>query len=321
LGVALLVPPPLDVEVAGLRRAVGDRARLRIPPHVTLVPPVNVREDRLGDVLAVLRGAAATTAPLALTLGPPATFLPATPVLHLGVGGEPPEFERLLALRAAVSSGPLDRPVTRPFVPHVTLADGAEPDRIAAAVRAFADFVVDVTFERVHLLEEGEGRVWHSVADVAFGPPAVVGRGGIELELTTSDQLDPEAAAFTERAWREATDEWADTAPGGGGGTGLAVTGRRGSVVVGTAEGRLDGGVATLRRLVVVRDERGTGIGTQLLAAFESAAAERGCRRARAIAPAGGREAGFLRSRGWVEELPLPDWEAGRDFLRLARRL
>lgn len=312
LGVALLVPPPLDVEVEGLRRAVGDRARGRIPPHLTLVPPVNVREDRLGDTLAVLRRAVTTTTPLTLTLGPPATFLPATPVLHLQVGGQPGAVERLLALRAAALSEPLERGITRPFVPHVTLADEAEPERIAAAVRALADFVVDVTFERVHLLEEGAGRVWRPVADVAFRPPAVVGRGGLEFALTTSEHLDPEAARFMEREWQ---------AEYGEAGMAITITARRDGAVAGVAEGLLEDDTVTLSRLVVTAAERGTGVGTQLLAAFESAAAERGCRQARAITPAGSRAEAFLRSRGWIEELSLPDWKAGRDFLRLARGL
>ena len=41
--VALLLPEPLDVEVDALRRACGDPMLERVRPHVTLVPPVNVR--------------------------------------------------------------------------------------------------------------------------------------------------------------------------------------------------------------------------------------------------------------------------------------
>lgn len=37
LGVVLLIPPPIATEVDGLRRALGDGARPRIAPHVTLV--------------------------------------------------------------------------------------------------------------------------------------------------------------------------------------------------------------------------------------------------------------------------------------------
>src|SRR5687768_11841471 len=89
LGVALLVPPPARDEVDGLRRALGDPALPRIPAHLTLVPPVNVREEAVPDALHVLRDAAADTpASLRLTLGPPGTFLPDNPVLYLRVGGD-----------------------------------------------------------------------------------------------------------------------------------------------------------------------------------------------------------------------------------------
>ena len=43
LGVALLIPPPFDREVDGLRRALDDGSLGRIPAHLTLVPPVNVK--------------------------------------------------------------------------------------------------------------------------------------------------------------------------------------------------------------------------------------------------------------------------------------
>ena len=56
---ALLVPEPVAAEVDGLRRALGDGSLGRIPPHLTLVPPVNVAEDDVPKALSVLRQAAA----------------------------------------------------------------------------------------------------------------------------------------------------------------------------------------------------------------------------------------------------------------------
>jgi 2'-5' RNA ligase len=165
LGVVLLVPEPVATEVDGLRRALGDGALGRIPAHLTLVPPVNVGQDALIDAVSALRAAADTTRPLNLRLGPAVTFDPVNPVVYLAVGGE---VEALAALRDRVFVPPLERPLTHPFVPHVTVADEMDPARIPAAVEALADFVVDVRIEGVHLLEEGRDRTWRPVADAVF---------------------------------------------------------------------------------------------------------------------------------------------------------
>ena len=251
---ALLVPPPLAAEVDGLRRALGDGALGRIPAHLTLVPPVNVREERLGEALAVLRTAAAATRPFTVTLGPVATFLPDNPTVHLVVRGD----KAIRALRDRVFVDPLARPLTWPFVPHVTLADGAEPARATAALTALADYGVEVTFARVHLLREGPGRLWAPIADAALAPPSVVGRGGLPVELTVSDRLDPEAAALR------------PTAP-------LVVTARVDGRVAGYAEGTCDGCTPLLSALVVDDDHSHLDIGRHLVAAFRAEAATRGC--------------------------------------------
>lgn len=165
LGVALLVPPPVATEIDGLRRALGDGALGRIPAHLTLVPPVNVPADGLPGALELLRAAAKATRPLNLRLGPAATFDPVTPVVYLAVGGD---VEALRALRDRVFVPPLERPLTHPFVPHVTVADDMDPDRIPAAVEALADYVADMHIDALHLLEEGRGRIWRPIADAPF---------------------------------------------------------------------------------------------------------------------------------------------------------
>src|SRR5436853_5539557 len=182
-GVALLVPAPQSHEVDGLRRALGDPVLGRVPAHLTLVPPVNVAERDIGDALQLLSAAGAATRPFSLRLGPPATFWPDAPVVYLPAGGD---VAALGELRGVVFRAPLARPLTWPFVPHVTLADEAAPGRIEAAVAALGSYRIEVRFERVHLLQEGQGRVWTVAADVAFRKPAVVGRGSLPLELTVS---------------------------------------------------------------------------------------------------------------------------------------
>ncbi len=318
LGVALLLPPPFDREVDALRRACDDGALGRIPSHLTLVPPVNVREDAITDALRVLREAASSVEPLTLQLGPPATFLPNSPTLFLRVSG--PGEEQLGKLRDRVFIPPLERPLTWPFVPHVTLADDMAPARIAAAVEALAGYRALVRFERVHLLEESKtasGRVWDPIADAAFARAAVVGRGGIELELTVSERPDEAVAAFAQREWdayrvevlgRDARDEEP-----------FAIVARRGGHIAGVAEGWTQGGVAYLRELIVAAELRSQGVGSKLLAAFESLAAERDCRRL-AVRTYRNQAYGFYVSRGWVDEAAW-DWKHGREMVQLRRDL
>jgi 2'-5' RNA ligase len=180
--------------VDALRAALGDPALGRIPAHLTLVPPVNVREDRLDDAFRVVRSAAKEAAgPLDLTLGPVTTFLPANPVAYLAVGGD---LDGLVALRDGVFREPLDRPLTWPFVPHVTVADDAPVDRIEAAVVALAPYRADVVLDHVHVLEEGPGRVWTAIADARLGSPPPPGHGGLPVDIEVSAAPPPDAAAL-----------------------------------------------------------------------------------------------------------------------------
>ena len=189
LGVALLLDPPWSLEVQGLRRALGDSSLGSVPPHLTLVPPINVRSSDLGSALDIVRRAAAAQAgPFSLQLGPVATFVPTNPVVYLAVGGA--GMGSLRALREAVLAGPLLRPDRWPWVPHVTLADQAPYEQAEAALVALRHYESDVTLDRVVIMEERERR-WHPLTDACFGPPAVVGRGGLELEITEGRLLAP----------------------------------------------------------------------------------------------------------------------------------
>ncbi len=270
----LLVPAPFDREIDGLRRACGETALDRVPPHLTLVPPVNVREDALADALRVVREAAAACRPLHLVLGPPTTFLPTTPTLHLAVGGGDEQVAALHRLRSAVFRPPLERRVDLPFVPHVTLVDDARPERIPQTIAALDAYRIAVVFDRVHVLqEERHGdphRRWMPIADAPMARPAVVGRGGLPVELTVSTMADPEALDLARRA--EGDDDGSATpASPPSAGRPVVVTARRDGRVVGVARGWTDGEHTQLGRVVVHPDHRGEGIGRHLRAAFDHA--------------------------------------------------
>jgi 2'-5' RNA ligase len=247
-----------------------------VPSHLTLVPPVNVRREDVPAALRVVREAAAATRPFRLRLGPPATFLPATPTLHLAVGGRGDATQVLRRLRDLCFRPPLERPLTFAFVPHVTLADDMVAERIAASLGALSGYVVEATFDRVHVLHEqrhGDAhRRWVPVADAPFAPAVVVGRGGVELDLAVTRLLDPEAAAFEGAAWPEDEPQRpSSTTPAGA--TSVVVTARRRGRVVGVARGWADHDHVELRSILVGPDERGQGIARHLMAAFRHAAA------------------------------------------------
>jgi len=190
-------------------------------------------------------------------------------------------------------------------------------------VAALADVRYDVPVDRVTLLREqrdDEGtRVWRPIADAGLAERAVVGRGGLELELAAGPGLDAEARAWRDDAW--ATYTVAEYGPDAPEDDPVAVTARREGRVVGVAEGHVRGPVAYLANLIVGADVRGEGVGGHLLAAFAAEARARGADELTLRTIEGGPAHRFYRDRGFVPAFPLPSWRHGRDFVQLRRDL
>jgi 2'-5' RNA ligase len=297
LGVALLLDPPAASEVDGLRRALGDTALGAVPPHVTLVPPVNVRAEDLGEALRVLRDAASDqSGPIAVELGPVTTFMPASPVVYLAVGG--PDLDRLARLRQAVVAGPMLRPDHWPWVPHVTLTDDAPAERIEAALAALFSYTSTAVFDRVVLLEEREHR-WLPLADACLGRPTVVARGGLELEIIEGRVLGPEAVAMAEGE-DAAFIAALDSVPAA---SSIVLTGRRQGEVVGVATAWHDGEVGGTVEVYVLVQERARrqGVGRALLRALHASVQRHGWtgEGARGYGP----EGFFTSASPWIREI------------------
>lgn len=321
---ALLVPPPAAVEVEGLRRACGDANRDKVAAHATLIPPINVREDDVPEALAVVREVAASTPPLLLDLGPPTTFPDdhARTVLYLAVGG--PDLARLHELQAALLAGPFERPSQHEsFIPHVTISISLPTERVDAAIAALVDFRVEVTFDRLTALEnvrdeDADRHVWRPLADAVLAGRSVVGRGGLELELTVSGSVDPEVSAWSEPAWEIA--DLADLGAVGEEST-IVVTARRDGRAVGLLEGWQWADLAYVSDLIVAEDVRGEGIGRHLLARFEAEARSRGCTSLALRAVAGAPAEAVYRHLGWEAESVQRRWVHGKDFIQFRRWL
>ena len=266
----------------GLRRALGDGSLQRIAPHLPLVPPVNVRAGALDEAVAVLRAAASDQGgTLELDLGPAGTFLPLNPVVFLDVNG--PGLADLARLHRAVRAGPLLREERWPWKPHVTLCDEAPVERAVAAAAALSEYRAALSFDRVVLLQETERR-WLPVADACLGRAAVVGRGGLELEITAGRLLGPDARAMLERQDEALGVVGALPAAGQPGavqsdGPGQVVlTGRRDGAVVGVAVSWAEPGPGGRVHVLVLVDaaSRRQGAGRALLLALEAGLRHRG---------------------------------------------
>jgi 2'-5' RNA ligase/GNAT superfamily N-acetyltransferase len=314
VGVVLLLPAPVGEAVDVLRRALGADDVDRLPSHLTLVPPVNVRDDEMDSALDLLRDAAERTMPFPLALGPARTFLPTNPVLFLEVGGDVAPVDKL---RDKIFRAPLERNLTWPFHPHVTLLDNGDEAKIRAAVDALADVRYRCVVDRVHLLRESndEGvRSWHPIAEAVFGGGSVVGRGGLELDLDVTEAVPIDARRWADAAWAAHGSPWPKRP--------LAVTARRDGRIVGLADGDTrPNGEAYLAHLIVSPDVRGEGVGAHLVAAFSSAAADRGATFVSLRTEDGGPTLPFYDRLGFEHWYDLPRWRNDRDHVQLRRLL
>jgi len=319
LTVALVITGPVADEVNGMRRALGAKALGRIAPHVTLVPPVNVHEEDLEEVLSHVRCQAARNGPMAVELGPPATFWPRTPVLYLELCGD---LEGLGELQRSLVCGPLAPPpgrVERDFVPHVTLDQRIDPRRLPHALAALADYRSSYCFERVTILEQDADHRWLPMADTALGRPLLVGRGSLDLELCVVEQPDPVVMAWAEGEW--AAYSRAFYGPAVHAFERFAVVARTKGTLVGYAEGDIRGTALKLGRLIVGPQWRGQGIASQLLRAVERFGLEHGCDCVRLETLAGERAAELYEDRGFKVIARLANWRDGHDFVLMERAL
>lgn len=290
LAVVLLVPGPWDREIDGVRRALGHAARGRVAPHITLVPPVNVAEEALGDALAVMRSAAHREGPVELVIGPARTFAPVSPVVYLAVAGDVAAVRRL---RDGVFVPPLARRVDHAFVPHVTVAEDLPEHATAEAVTLLAHYRVRCRVDRVHLMAERRDhdgvRRWRPLADADLEPVGTWGRGGLQVEVSWSQAVDPVALALL-----------ADPPPPvPGGAEGLTATVRDHAQPVAVAHGWRWRQVGRLEVLVVAPERRGEGLGGRLVAAWVDRARAKGVRWVEAR-DADAEVTELLRSRGFV---------------------
>jgi len=128
-GVIVPVPDNLSLLADRVRRPYDPNFRL-IGPHVTVLPPRPLSLTRR-QVLEAVKRVAERTPPFHLRLGKVKTFRPVTPVVFVGFRRGADDLERL---HRRLSRAPLRGPESFPYVPHLTLAQDLDDDRLRKAL-------------------------------------------------------------------------------------------------------------------------------------------------------------------------------------------
>ncbi|MGB3411451.1 MAG: GNAT family N-acetyltransferase [Microthrixaceae bacterium] len=204
--VALIPQSGLSGKIRAVASLFGQPRRERIPPHVTVVPPINLSEDDLVEARAILRRVASETKPFQLGFSSLASFAPSAATVHLAVADE---GGHLAHIRDQIRSGPLSREDPREFSPHITLVTSASDEQIQAALMVSqahtgaAGPLGTWDVDRIFMLEQirsEAGTSWQILAEEPFARAAVVGRGGIELNLRSVGHLEPASARLLEQS-------------------------------------------------------------------------------------------------------------------------
>lgn len=135
IGVAIALPEPHASELAQWRASTGDPLAQQVPTHITLLPPVEVSQEHLPQVVTHLQQVQAD--PFRIELHGTGSFRPISPVVFIalseGIGG-------CELLQQQIHAGPLDIPLAFPFHPHVTVGQAVpetELDRVFHELAAY----------------------------------------------------------------------------------------------------------------------------------------------------------------------------------------
>ena len=157
LGVAIPVPHPWSATLSAWRERVGDPQAGRVPPHVTLLPPTQVRKERMREIEDHLAATADECRPFEMHLAGTGTFRPVSDVVFVVVAAGIAQCEQL---ERRVRSGPLARQTRFPYHPHVTVAHDIAPEGLDAAYQGLAPFEARFPVTGFTVFEQGEGGVW-----------------------------------------------------------------------------------------------------------------------------------------------------------------
>lgn len=162
IGVALPVPEPWGELLRRRRLGYGEERARHIPTHITLLPPTRLAREQVPAVRRHLEEVAGSRPPFQVILRGTGTFRPVSDVVFVQVAQGVSSCE---LLEQAVRSGPLERKLSFPYHPHVTLAHDLAGDVLDQAFEELADFGCRYQVRSLRLYAHDGDEVWRPVAD------------------------------------------------------------------------------------------------------------------------------------------------------------
>ncbi|MEI4272368.1 2'-5' RNA ligase family protein [Klenkia sp. LSe6-5] len=157
LGVVVDVPEPWAQLLVEWRTKCGDPQAGIVPPHVTLLPPTEVAVADRPLIAAHLAGVARSHPAFDVHLQGTGTFRPVSEVVFVTVARGVLDCERIAT---DVRSGPLDRPLSFPYHPHVTVAHDVPGDALDMAAAELADLTATFRVEHFTEFEQQPTGAW-----------------------------------------------------------------------------------------------------------------------------------------------------------------
>jgi 2'-5' RNA ligase len=169
LGIVVPVPEPWAQLLVDWRSKVGDPQASVVPPHVTLLPPTEVPLSRRPAIAAHLAAVARSHPPFDMHLSGTGTFQPVSDVVFVTVARGIGNCE---LLANDVRTGPLDRTLSFPYHPHVTVAHDVPVDMLELAYSGLSDLSAEFRVDSFTEFEQSEGGAWTIAREYPLtGPP------------------------------------------------------------------------------------------------------------------------------------------------------
>ena len=318
--------------INALTTVLGKQVSARIPPHVTLIPPLNTDATQLPSLRQAIRNAVESFSEETLILGPVGSFWPKNPAIFLKAFSDDDEQGKsngvndfLYKICERLSGGEFSPPVSRSsysFMPHVTISYAKTQEEVDRLTNFFSGYKISGIVNSIALLEQvlsTPDKAWKIIDEPYFGKREKVNVLGISYDICYEKVLSPYDMVAIGLTNTQNTDapthlllhDISSVIPDG-----RPITESEGEAshfvialrnFAGGYSGGMLGGaivnirarVAYVRWLFVSSEIRGSGVGLLLMRQAERLAADCACDAVTAMVPEASAAIGFFEKLGY----------------------